>query len=137
MSRAAQPEERAVRATPSSADEELRIASRALENGLYQTDLSVPTVHCAGCIRTVEAGLLAVPGVAHARVNLSTRRASVRWRGETPPPLIETMQTLGFPAHLYETDEGWKDPELGRLIRALGVAGFASMNIMLLSVSVW
>ena len=137
MSRSAPPEERAVRATPSSADEELRIASRELENGLYQTDLSVPTVHCAGCIRTVEAGLLAVPGVSHARVNLSTRRASVRWRGETPPPLIETMQTLGFPAHLYETDEGRKDPEFGRLIRALGVAGFASMNIMLLSVSVW
>ena len=137
MSRSAPPEERAIRATPSSADEELRIASRALENGLYQTDLSVPTVHCAGCIRTVEAGLLAVPGVSHARVNLSTRRASVRWRGETPPPLIETMRALGFPAHLYETDEGWKDPELGRLMRALGVSGFASMNIMLLSVSVW
>ena len=121
----------------SSGGDELWIASRALGNGLYQTDLSAPGVHCARCIRTVEAGLLAVPGVEHARVNLSTRRASIRWRGETPPPLIETMAALGFPAHLYETDEAGRDPELGRLIRALAVAGFSAMNIMLLSVSVW
>ena len=123
--------------TRSRAGDELRIASRALENGIYQTDLSVPTVHCAGCIRTVEAGLLSLAGVEHARVNLSTKRASVRWRGEAVPPLIETIKALGFPAHLYESDEAGKDPELGRLIRALAVAGFASMNIMLLSVSVW
>lgn len=137
MTRRAPLDERTARAAPSPAKEELRIASRVLEAGLFQTDLSVPTVHCAGCIRKVEAGLLAVPGVQHARVNLSTRRASVRWRGETPPPLIEAMQALGFPAHLYETDDDGKDPEFGRLIRALAVAGFASMNIMLLSASVW
>ncbi len=123
--------------TVAVAAEELRLASRALENGIYQTDLSVPTVHCAGCIRKVEAGLAAVPGVEHVRVNLSTRRASIRWRGETPPPVIETMQALGFPAHLYDTEEAGKDPEFGRLVRALAVAGFAAMNIMLLSVSVW
>lgn len=117
--------------------DELRFASRALEDGLYQTDLSVPGVHCAGCIRKVETGLSAVSGVEHVRVNLSTRRASVRWRGETPPPLIETLSGLGFPAHLYETEDEKGNPELGRLIRALAVAGFAAMNIMLLSVSVW
>src|SRR5690606_36433862 len=124
-----------LRAAP--ARDELRIASRPLGDGLYQTDLSVPTVHCAGCIRTVEAGLSGVPGVEHARVNLSTRRAAIRWRGETPPPLIETLEGLGFSAHLFETEAEAKDPELGRLVRALAVAGFSAMNIMLLSVSVW
>ena len=137
MNRHAPPHRGASHAVRSPAGDELRIASRALEHGLYQTDLSVPGVHCAGCIRKVEAGLSAVSGVEHVRVNLSTRRASIRWRGETPPPLIETLSALGFPAHLYQTEDEGGNPELGRLIRALAVAGFAAMNIMLLSVSVW
>ncbi len=116
---------------------ELRLASRALGDDLFQTDLSVPQVHCAGCIRTVERGLLALPGVETARVNLSTRRASVTWRGEGAPPLLTTLAELGFPGHPFEPEEAGRDPELGRLIRALAVAGFCSMNIMLLSVSVW
>ncbi len=117
--------------------EELRLASRALGQGLYQTELSVPGVHCAGCIRAVENGLIQLPGIEHVRVNLSTKRASVRWRGATPPDLLQALERLGFPGHLSEAEDGRKDPELGRLIRALAVAGFAAMNIMLLSVSVW
>ncbi|CAH1651893.1 cation-translocating P-type ATPase [Chelatococcus asaccharovorans] len=120
-----------------AAREEVRLASRDLGDGLYQTDLSVPGVHCAGCIRTVEHGLMQLPGVDHVRVNLSTKRATVKWRGAAPPDVLETLERLGFPGHLSEVDGGRKDPELGRLIRALAVAGFAAMNIMLLSVSVW
>ena len=120
-----------------SAREEIRLASRDLGQGLRQTDLSVPGVHCAGCIRTVENGLRKLDGVEHARVNLSTRRASVQWRGEEAPDLLSALDTLGFPGHLAETGGDRMDPELGRLIRALAVAGFAAMNIMLLSVSVW
>ncbi|CAH1651631.1 MULTISPECIES: cation-translocating P-type ATPase [unclassified Chelatococcus] len=120
-----------------SAREEFRLASRDLGEGLYQTDLSVPGVRCAACIRTVENGLLQLPGLEYARVNLSTKRATVKWRGSEPPNVLETLDRLGFPSHLSEAEGGRNDPELGRLIRALGVAGFSSMNIMLLSVSVW
>ncbi|MDA5194455.1 heavy metal translocating P-type ATPase [Govanella unica] len=117
--------------------DEIRLASRALGGGLYQTDIAIPGVRCAGCIRTVESGLLAMPGVEYARVNLSTKRAGVRWRGEGTPALLETLEKLGFPGHIFRAEETRKDPELGRLIRALAVAGFSAMNIMLLSVSVW
>ncbi|CAH1694155.1 Nitrogen fixation protein FixI [Hyphomicrobiales bacterium] len=120
-----------------TAREEFRLASRNLGEGLHQTDLSVPGVHCASCIRTVENGLMQLPGLEYARVNLSTKRATVKWRGSEPPDVLETLDRLGFPSHLSEVEGDRKDPELGRLIRALGVAGFASMNIMLLSVSVW
>ncbi|MHA6688410.1 cation-translocating P-type ATPase [Mesorhizobium sp. A556] len=117
--------------------QEIRLASRDLGNGLYQTDLSVPAMHCGACIQAVERGLGRLPGVEAARVNLSTKRASVKWRGDSVPPMIEALAKTGYQAHLFEAGEDKGDPELSRLIRALGVAGFCSMNIMLLSVSVW
>ena len=119
------------------ATDEIRLASRDLGGGLFQADLSVPGVHCAGCIRKVESGLTQEPGVEHARVNLSTRRVSVVWRGAEAPDLLAALDRLGFPGHLTEPETSEKDPELGRLVRALAVAGFSAMNIMLLSVSVW
>ena len=117
-------------------NEELRLASRDLGDGLRQVDLAVPDMHCADCIRKIERGLAKLPGVAHARVNLSTRRASVKWRGEVPP-VFETLSGLGYASHLYDTADAVSDPQLTHLLRALAVAGFSSMNIMLLSVSVW
>ena len=61
----------------------------------------------------------------------------MRWRGDTPPPLIEALANLGYLAHLHDSGADEKDAVLSEMLRALAVAGFAAMNIMLLSVSVW
>ncbi len=123
-------------ATPT--DAELLLASRPIEGGLMRTELSVPGIHCAGCIRKVETALSGLEGVKYARVNLSTHRAAVHWQpARVPPPMIETLGRIGYDAHLYEAPVAGEDKELGRLIRALAVAGFCAMNIMLFSVSVW
>jgi Cu2+-exporting ATPase len=66
--------------------DEVLLASRVVADGVRQTDLSVPTVHCGACIRAVEMALGALAGVESARVNLSTRRVTVRWRSKGPPP---------------------------------------------------
>lgn len=118
--------------------DEIRLASRSLGGGLVQVDFAVPEVHCAACIRTIETALQKLPGVAGARLNLSTKRVSVRLREGEFPPLVATLSRLGYEAHLFdrENDSG-KDPVLSELIRAVAVAGFAATNIMLLSVSVW
>ena len=119
-------------------DDEIRLASRDLGKGMRQTDLSVPSVHCGGCIQTIEKALNALEGVDSARVNLSTRRVAIRWPdGDTLPPMVETLVGLGYEPHLYETEDSQKDRTLPGLIRALAVAAFASMNIMMLSGSVW
>src|SRR4051794_31897668 len=89
-------------------------------------------------MRTVEAALTGLSGVQSARVNLSTKRATVRWVGDSvPPPFIETLKKAGFEAHLFDVEQDTKDSGLPELIRALAVAGFAASNIMLLSVSIW
>lgn len=123
----------------SVASEELLIASRDLGDGTRQTDLSVPGMHCGACIAAVEKTLSALDGVTNARVNLSTRRVAVRWRAVdgAAPDLIGTLEKIGYRAHLFSSEADANDPELSRLLKALAVAGFCSMNIMLLSVSVW
>ena len=118
---------------------EILLASRPIAGNLRQTDLSVPDVHCGACIHTVEKALGGLKGVSSARVNLSTKRVTIKWRAEldTPPDFIGTLRDVGYDAHLFEVDGDAKDATLSELIRALAVSGFAAGNIMLFSVSVW
>ncbi|MBL9057864.1 MAG: heavy metal translocating P-type ATPase, partial [Rhodobacteraceae bacterium] len=102
---------------------------------------SLPAVHCAACISTVENAVQALPGVQSARVNLTLRRVSVEADADvTAPDLIRVMQGVGYEAHeldpgllsATETDKQGRD-----LLMRLGVAFFSMMNVMLLSVAVW
>ena len=120
---------------PSSPDE-LLLASRPLTAGLRRSELTVPGLHCGGCIQRIERVLGGVPGVERARANLSTKRVTVDWRGD-PPPVFAALGEAGFDAHLPDAAEPTKDATLQMLVRALAVAGFASGNIMMLSVGVW
>ena len=100
---------------------------------------SVPDVHCAGCIGTVEKAVLTIPGVREARLNLSLKRLFVDADPGLSDAIIDKLASVGHLAQpLDETtlDSG-KDHEGRRLLMRLGVAGFAMMNVMLLSVSVW
>lgn len=103
--------------------------------------LSVPAVHCAACISTVEKALAAAPGVKEARVNLTLKRANIAADPDLEvAPLIAALDAVGYEAHeldvgslsATETDKAGRE-----LLMRLAVAGFASMNVMLLSVSVW
>ncbi|WP_205481733.1 copper-translocating P-type ATPase [Sphingomonas arenae] len=104
-----------------------------------RTILAVPGVRCAGCILKVEGGLGSLPGLVSARVNVSTKQLSVAHLPSLQvPALVEAMRSLGFEAQpLTQAATARPDGESKRLIRATAVAGFASMNVMLLSVSVW
>ncbi|MBI1260490.1 MAG: cadmium-translocating P-type ATPase [Rhizobiales bacterium] len=114
---------------------------RETPQGSARLDLVVQDMHCAGCLRKVERGLHEVDGVDYARANLSTKRVAVRWdpKRATASEIVEKLAATGFNAVPFdpkligsmENDEGRK------LLRALGVAGFAAANVMLLSVSVW
>jgi Cu2+-exporting ATPase len=103
--------------------------------------LSLPGIHCAGCISGVEKVLNAVPGVRSARVNLTLRRAAVEAGPEvTADDLTAVLDRAGYEAHeldagvlaTTEADRQGKD-----LLMRLAVAFFAMMNVMLLSVAVW
>ncbi|WP_069298861.1 heavy metal translocating P-type ATPase [Neptunicoccus sediminis] len=101
---------------------------------------SVPTVHCAACIAKIEQGLLAVPGIRDARVNLSLKRLGVQADDSiSETQIAEHLNALGFAAYPLDQEALGTDtdPEGRALLLRLAVAGFAMMNVMLLSVAVW
>ncbi|MDK3016985.1 heavy metal translocating P-type ATPase [Pseudodonghicola flavimaris] len=103
--------------------------------------LSLPGIHCQACISTVERELNATPGVHSARVNLTLKRAMVEADPEIrAADLIPVLERAGYEAHELDagTLQATQTDRTGRdLLMRLAVAGFASMNVMLLSVSVW
>lgn len=120
-------------------------AAEALAGAAAQKDvriaLSLPGIHCSACIVAVEKALAAYPGVDTARVNLTLKRATIEAAPDIMPhELVRLLEGIGYEAHeldagtlsATETDKAGRD-----LLMRLAVAGFASMNVMLLSVSVW
>ncbi|MEL6436095.1 MAG: heavy metal translocating P-type ATPase, partial [Pseudomonadota bacterium] len=111
-------------------------------DGTIQYVFSVPDVHCGQCISTIERAMADMHGVRHARVNLTLRRVTIHIEpGEIgPADVAHALETLGFPPQpvdLGDLEELATKRKDGELLKSLAVAGFASSNIMLLSVSVW
>ncbi|WP_439816328.1 heavy metal translocating P-type ATPase [Zavarzinia sp. CC-PAN008] len=100
---------------------------------------NVPGIHCAGCIAKIERSLKAEPGIVDARVNFTTRRVSVAHLPDIDLAGIHAaIERTGFAAEPFAGEaQAPANAESRRLVKALAVAGFAAMNIMLLSVSVW
>ena len=108
---------------------------------LIERDFAVPDIRCAGCIAKLEQGLVRDRRIAAARVNFTEKRVHLSCLPDAEmPDLLGAFTTLGFEAHPIGkgVDEADAGAETSReLLRAVAVAGFAMMNIMLLSVSVW
>ena len=104
-------------------------------------DLVVQSMHCAGCLRRVERALYELDGVSFARANLSTKRVSVRWNVAKlkAAAIVDKLASIGFEAVPFDPQliGALDENEAKRLLAAVGVAGFAAMNVMLLSISVW
>ncbi|MEZ5843930.1 MAG: heavy metal translocating P-type ATPase [Hyphomicrobiaceae bacterium] len=102
--------------------------------------LAVENLNCGGCMRRIERKLSGVDGVAAVRTNLSAKRVavSVAPGGPGVETLIAELAQEGFrAAELAHHDTTAKNCADRDLLRRLAVAGFATANIMLLSVSVW
>ena len=109
--------------------------------GLSHIDLAVEGVSCAGCMSKIERGLSAIPDVTLARVNLTDRRVALEWKQGAldPARFIDRLAELGYKAYPFETAgaEAAEAEQSRFLLRCLGVAAFATMNVMMLSIPVW
>ena len=115
------------------------LPASAPDRPLVSTRFTVPGMRCAGCIGKIERELPKIPGIIAARANFSAKRVAI----QHDPALDESALTaallaLGFEAQpVADNPLGFETEERKRLNRALGVAGFGMMNVMLLSVSIW
>ncbi|WP_114393675.1 heavy metal translocating P-type ATPase [Oleisolibacter albus] len=103
--------------------------------------LRVDGLTCGACVWLIETALARQPEVVSARVNLTSRRLTLRWNGDggLADRLAAVVTRLGYRLAPFEAVAG-DDPQKlqeKELMRCMAVAGFAAMNIMLLSVSVW
>ena len=102
--------------------------------------MMVEGMHCANCAFRIEGTLNNEKGVS-ARVNLTTRRLTLRWRDTSIDPnhLIRTVQDMGYKLTPFDAASlgGSEKQEEKFLLLCVAVSGFASGNIMLLSVPLW
>lgn len=110
------------------------------KNGEKVLHLIIKGMHCANCAFRIEETLNRESGVA-ARVNLTTRRLTLRWKAPAIDSnrLLHIVEDMGYgltPFDAAQLEQGDKLEEKF-LLRCLAVSGFASGNIMLLSVALW
>jgi Cu2+-exporting ATPase len=110
-------------------------------DGACSLSLMVDGLHCAACVWLIESVLSRQPDVTSARVNMTTRRLGLRWRGGRgrAAELIAAVGRLGYRLIPFESGarQGSAERTQRELLRAMAVAGFAAGNVMLLSVAVW
>lgn len=114
---------------------------RPTETNASEIDLAVDGIHCAACIARIERGVGMLDGVERARLNFTSHRLTVAWDPDKQEPeqFLKTLKSLGYEARPFDPNRqrSQSDPESRRLMRAIAVSGFAGMNVMLLSISVW
>ncbi|WP_425337504.1 heavy metal translocating P-type ATPase [Salinarimonas rosea] len=109
-------------------------------DGACRLDLAIDGVTCAACIREIEDGVAGAPGLRAARLNYTTRRLTLQLDADgDPAEAVERLERLGYRAWPFtpSREEALESAQTKDLLTRLGVAAFATMNIMLLSVSVW
>jgi P-type Cu2+ transporter len=111
------------------------------KDGTLRFEAAVEGMTCAACIGEIESALRGLPGLPHARVNYTNRRLFLEWRGEgfDLAGAFDRLRRMGYRLRPFELAEGEQAEQEAskRLLRCLAVAGFAAMNIMLLSASIW
>lgn len=111
------------------------------DGGLRQTTLSLEGMTCAACAWLIEQQLQRVPGVEMARVNATTERVSIRWH-EAQVKLSELLQQiagLGYRALPFQAATQEQDFKRRRryFIRRIGIAGLATMQVMMIAVALY
>jgi len=121
--------------------EELHLASSEAEDGTRTLRLAIPGMNCGGCVAKIEASVSAIPGITFARANLTRKSLTATWRGAqvNGTGIVAALEEAGFDAFPLEAVDvdTIEEAERRDLITRMAVAGFASANVMLLSVSVW
>ena len=115
-------------------------AETGKDEGTYTLHIMVDGMRCAACAWRIESELNAQSDVK-ARVNLSTNRLVINWRGakERCNELIAKASNLGFTLTPFdpEIEKSIEQSEEKFLLKCIVISGFASSTIMMFSLALW
>ncbi len=154
--------EKAIRAVPGVASANVNLATEratvdftgkpdpgaviaAIEKAGYSTrqetlELQIEGMTCASCVARIEKGLMAVPGVISASVNLATERAAISFVAGTVTRagLEGAVRATGYDVvkaaqtEVVEDGEDRRATELRRLRNSLAVAGVLTVPLFVM-----
>jgi P-type Cu2+ transporter len=110
-------------------------------DGSKELTLAVEGLQCGACVWLIESVLAREPGILVGRVNMTTRRLRLAWRGTNADAdrLVGRIEALGYRLVPFDVSAlAASQDRTGRmLLRSLAVAGFAAGNVMLISIGIW
>ena len=113
----------------------------ARPDGSHELTLAIDGLQCGACVWLIESVLAREPAVLTGRVNMTTRRLRLAWRGTADhvEHLVGAIESLGYRLVPFDTAmlAAAQDRSGQALLRALAVAGFAAGNVMLISIGIW
>ncbi|PSW06249.1 heavy metal translocating P-type ATPase [Photobacterium lipolyticum] len=113
---------------------------RDVENS-KEVCLSLDGVSCAACAWLIEKQLMRESGVVSIRVNTTTHRALLKWDPVKAKlsHLLSAIHKLGYKAAPFEADaqEQQYHNAMKQYLYRLGVAGIATMQVMMLAVALY
>ena len=101
--------------------------------------LYIDGLHCAACTWLISRALQDAHGINHARINLGTGRAEIRWRDTPLSAILATIASLGYTPNLHTPDKSddkqrrERNHDLLRLI----VAGLGMMQVMMFATGLY
>ena len=106
-----------------------------------EVTLSLEGVSCAACAWLIEKQVSSQDGVYGIRVNTTTNRALLSWDNTKTKlsELLSAIHTLGYKAAPFEADqqEAAYHRSMKNYLYRLGVAGLATMQVMMLAVALY
>jgi Cu2+-exporting ATPase len=110
-------------------------------DGTCTLQLMIDGLQCGACVWLIESVLAEAPDLIEGRVNMTTRRLRLKWRGgaERAAELVGRIERLGYRLVPFDAAalKSASAETQHRLLRALAVAGFAAGNLMLISIGIW
>ena len=110
-------------------------------DGTCELSLAIDGLQCGACVWLIESVLAREPAVLTGRVNMTSRRLKLIWRGkaEDAGGLVGRIEALGYRLVPFDASAlaAAQDSTGRALVRALAVAGFAAGNVMLISIGIW
>ena len=101
--------------------------------------LYIDGLHCAACTWLISRALQDAHGISHARINLGTGLAEIRWRDTPLSAILATIASLGYTPNLHtpdKTDDSQRRERNHDLLRLI-VAGLGMMQVMMFATGLY